>query len=70
MKRPPRAKAPGLTNIRPAAMTPLLTRMTASTKRSLSLNSAKIASSNMKGAHRAAAKGQPRIPPMANQNIP
>jgi hypothetical protein len=44
--------------------------MAASKKRSLSLNMAKMPSSNTKGAHRAMAKGQPNTPPTANQNIP
>lgn len=44
--------------------------MTASKKPSLSLNTARMASSTRKGAHRAAAKGQPMRPPTANQNMP
>ena len=52
------------------ATTPRISRMNDSKKRSLSLSMAKKTSSNTKGAQSAMAKGQPRTPPRANQNMP
>lgn len=52
------------------AMTPRTSRIKASIRESLSLNTAKISSSRTYGTQRAAAKGQPRIPATANHVMP
>jgi hypothetical protein len=52
------------------ATTPRISRRNDSKKRSLSLIMAKKTSSSTNGAHNAMAKGQPRTPPRAYQNMP
>ena len=49
---------------------PRKSRMAASNAPSLRLRQAKNTSSKTKGAHRAAANGQPTTPPMANHSMP
>lgn len=51
-------------------MTPRAIRSILPQKCSRSLTAAKMASSTMKGAQRAEAKGQPKIPPTANHQMP
>lgn len=51
-------------------MTPRIIRLMDSRRPSWVLIMARMASSIMKGAHRATAKGQPRMPPTANHQMP
>jgi hypothetical protein len=63
----PQAK---LTRRRQADTTPRPMRTNASHSAVLSPKTSKMSSSSIKGAQRAAAKGHPRIPAAANQNMP